>query len=112
MGVFFERPATLDRTAVKEKIKEALKEEQAQDSEADEKAEQKTNEIEIAPAGYTTFNTGRFVGATIIFSLIVIAAITTDALGGMDDSSTALWGLTGTIFGVVVGFLAGEKPTG
>ena len=62
----------------------------------------------VAPEPKDTFRTGRFLGALAIFTAVVIAAIVTDATG-LDDSSKALWGFGATIFGVVVGFLAGEK---
>jgi hypothetical protein len=108
MGVFFDTQG-LDREKVKQEIKDALEKSPGDVPDKEKEAEEKTNKIEIAPPGYPKFNAGRFFGAVVIWALIVAAAITTDAVGGMDDSTTALWALAGTIFGVVVGFLGGEK---
>ena len=105
MGVFFERTA-ISQLDVKEAIKNALQTEPA--TVQDPEAEAKQKAAEVAPAGYGKFNTGRFIGALVIFGAMVAAAIVTDGTG-LDDSSKALWGFAATIFGVVVGFLAGEK---
>jgi hypothetical protein len=106
MGLFFEPAANIDRTDVRGAIKEALQKDPATVADADAESEKKTNEI--APLGYAKFNAGRFIGAILIFAAIVGCAIGTDA-AGLSDSEKALWGLAGTIFGVVVGFLGGEK---
>jgi hypothetical protein len=56
-----------------------------------------------------TFQPQRFLIALGVFLAIVLAAIVTEGFG-LDDSSKALYGLSGTILGLVVGFLGGEKP--
>ncbi|HEY1775662.1 MAG TPA: hypothetical protein VGG41_05815 [Solirubrobacteraceae bacterium] len=58
--------------------------------------------------GGAKFNTGRFVVATIIFAALLGGAITTDATN-LTSSSTALYALATTVFGVVIGFLGGES---
>jgi hypothetical protein len=105
VGVFFEK-ASVDRGDVKDAIQDALEKDPSTVQNKEAEAEKKT--AEIAPAGYGKFNTGRFLGALLIFAAIVGTAIGTDA-ASLDDSSVALWGFAATIFGVVVGFLAGEK---
>jgi hypothetical protein len=47
--------------------------------------------------------------ALAVFVAIVLAAVVTDALK-LETSPEALFGLAGTILGLVVGFLGGEKP--
>ena len=58
--------------------------------------------------GGAKFNTGRFLVALGIFLLLLAAGITTDALK-LTNSYTTLFALSTTIFGVIVGFLGGEK---
>ncbi len=106
MGLFFQPAASIDRSEVRGAISAALKRDPSTVADADAEATRKTDEI--APAGYAKFNTGRFIGAMVIFGAIVGCAIGTEA-AGLADSEKALWGLAGTIFGVVVGFLGGEK---
>jgi hypothetical protein len=107
MGLFYERAAAPTRDDIKGAILDALDTQPPASSEEREgEAEARTSEI--APAGYAKFNTGRFVGALVIFALIVVGAIVCEATD-LNDSSKALWGFGATIFGVVVGFLAGEK---
>lgn len=104
MGLFFDR--TAPQAELQTVIEEALRTDPGEVADPKTTAEQKASEI--APAGYGRFNKGRFVGALLLFAAIVVAAIITDA-ADIDDSSKALWGLAATVFGVVVGFLGGEK---
>lgn len=110
MGVFFVDQPGGGKDAI-EVIKEALNTEKpATEEDAAKQAEAKA--AEIAPAGYKSFSVERFFGALAIFLVIVVAAIITDLNSDLTDSSKALWGFAATIFGVVVGFLAGEKAAG
>ena len=105
MGVFFET-GRVRSADVKNVIKDALETDPTTVGDSDAVAEERA--AEIAPAGYGKFIPARFIGALVIFAVIVVAAIATEATD-LDESSTALWGFAATIFGVVVGFLAGEK---
>ena len=107
MGLFYERAAAPNREDIKGAIADALETEPPATTE-DREGEAEARTAEIAPAGYAKFNTGRFVGAIVIFAVIVVAAIVCEATD-LSDSSKALWGFAATIFGVVVGFLGGEK---
>jgi hypothetical protein len=106
VGVFFQTQGEPPRAAVAAAIKDALETDPANVPDPAGAAQDKA--AEIAPAGYESFNTGRFIGALIIFAAVVGCAIGTDA-AGLGDSSKALYGFAATIFGVVVGFLGGEK---
>ena len=64
--------------------------------------------IEAVGVGGAKFNTGRFLVALGIFLLLLAGGITTDALK-LTNSYTTLFALSITIFGVIVGFLGGEK---
>jgi hypothetical protein len=105
MAVFFEPPA---RRNVKEAFKDALETDPTTVADAEQEAEERATEV--APAGYARFNSGRFIGAVVLWSLVVVAAIVTEATD-LDKSSDALWGAAAIVFGIVVGFLAGEKST-
>jgi hypothetical protein len=59
--------------------------------------------------GDKTFNTVRFLVATGIFVVLVIAAVATD-VADLKSSPAALYALATTVFGIVVGFLSAEKP--
>lgn len=45
-----------------------------------------------------------------ILALLVAAAVVTEA-ADLDRSSEALWGLTASVLGLVVGLLGGEKAS-
>lgn len=106
MPVFYERVEPPEQTSVKGAIKDALSTDPAEVDDVEEEAEQRA--AQIAPAGYARFNAGRFVGALALWALIVIAGIVTEATD-LDKSSDALWGAAAIVFGVIVGFLAGEQ---
>jgi len=72
---------------------------------ASAKAEAITNEL----LGGSSFNTGRFLVALLIFAVLLGGAIATDAVE-LKSSPAALYALATTVFGVVVGFLGSEKP--
>jgi hypothetical protein len=76
----------------------------AADAQASGSAADLTNQL----LGGAKFNTGRFLVALGIFLLLLAAGITTDALK-LTNSYTTLFALSTTIFGVIVGFLGGEK---
>jgi hypothetical protein len=107
MAVFYERVPTSDAETVKDALEDALRTEPMSVG-VEEEAEKRA--AAVAPAGYAKFNGRRFVGAVLIWALVVIAAIVTEAVD-LDKSSDALWGAAAIVFGVVVGFLAGEKPS-
>lgn len=108
MGVFFETSPGAQRTTVKAAIAHALQTDPQTVQDIDQEAEQRASAAVDPPAGYAKFNAGRFGGALLIFAAIVGSAIGTDA-AGLGDSSKALYGFAATVFGVVVGFLGGEK---
>jgi hypothetical protein len=103
MAVFFE-PAR-GRT-VKDALADALTTHPDTVDNVEQEAEDRA--AAVAPAGYAKFNAGRFLGAVVLWALVVVAAIVTEATD-LDTSSDALWGAAAIVFGVVVGFLAGEK---
>jgi hypothetical protein len=105
MPVFYERVEGAEQS-VKGALKAALSKHPAEVEDLDKEAEERA--AEIAPAGYAKFNTGRFLGALTLWSLIVVAGIVTEATS-LDKSSDALWGAAAIVFGVIVGFLAGEQ---
>ncbi|MGO8685686.1 MAG: hypothetical protein ACLQT7_00680 [Candidatus Dormibacteria bacterium] len=76
----------------------------AADAQASSSAADLTNQL----LGGTTFNTGRFLVALAIFVVLLGGGVTADALK-LTNSYTTLFALSTTIFGVVVGFLGGEK---
>jgi hypothetical protein len=76
----------------------------AADAQASGSAADLTNQL----LGGAKFNTGRFLVALGIFLLLLAAGITTDALK-LTNSYNTLFALSTTIFGVIVGFLGGEK---
>ena len=106
MPVFYERVEPPPRERVKGALRDALAKDPAEVGDVEEEAEQRA--AEIAPAGYSRFNAGRFVGALALWALIVVAGIVTEATD-LDKSSDALWGAAAIVFGVIVGFLAGEQ---
>jgi hypothetical protein len=108
MAVFYERVPTSDAKTVEEAFEDALTTEPMSVGNVEEEAAKRA--AAVAPAGYAKFNGRRFVGAVLIWALVVIAAIVTEAVD-LDKSSDALWGAAAIVFGVVVGFLAGEKPS-
>jgi hypothetical protein len=106
MGVFYDRvPAEEPRTA-RAVIADALQTDPKAVQNVD--AEAKKRAAELAPAGYAKFNAGRFIGALALFASIVAGAVVCEATD-LEKSSDALWALAATVFGVVVGFLGGEK---
>lgn len=109
MGLFYERVSTGAGKTMKEALAEALETDPSSVGNVEEAA--KVRAAEVAPAGYTKFNAGRFIGAVVVFAIIVAAGIATEAFD-LDKSSDALWALAATVFGVVVGFLGGEKAAG
>ena len=76
----------------------------AADAPASSSAADLTNQL----LGGAKFNTGRFLVALGIFLLLLAGGITTDAMK-LTNSYTTLFALSTTIFGVIVGFLGGEK---
>jgi hypothetical protein len=76
----------------------------AADAQASSSAADLSNQL----LGGAKFNTGRFLVALGIFLLLLAGGITTDALK-LTNSYTTLFALSITIFGVIVGFLGGEK---
>ena len=106
MGVFFERVPTSSEKTVQDVVAEALRTDPNAVGNVDDEAKERASEV--APAGYTTFNASRFIGALVLWGLIVAGGIATEAFD-LDKSSDALWGASAVVFGVVVGFLAGEK---
>jgi hypothetical protein len=104
--IFYERVEPEKRKSAKGALKDALSKDPAEVDDLEQEAE--TLAAEIAPAGYAKFNTGRFVGALALWALIVLAGIATEATD-LDKSSDALWGAAAIVFGVIVGFLAGEQ---
>jgi hypothetical protein len=59
--------------------------------------------------GGPSFNTGRFAVALAIFFVLLGGGIGAD-IASLKDSSTALYALATTVFGVVLGFLGAEHP--
>ena len=106
MGVFFERVPTGAEKTVRDVVAEALRTDPNAVGNVEDDA--KDRAAEVAPAGYTTFNAGRFIGALVLWGLVVAGGIATEAFD-LDKSSDALWAASAIVFGVVVGFLAGEK---
>ena len=106
MPVFYERVEPPDQRSVKGALEEALRKDPAEVDDMETEAEERA--AEIAPAGYAKFNAGRFVGALVLWALIVTAGIVTEATD-LEKSSDALWGAAAIVFGVIVGFLAGEQ---
>jgi hypothetical protein len=105
MPVFYER-VKADEDRVKGALKEALTTHPAEVGDVDQEVERRA--ADIAPVGYAQFNAGRFLGALVLWALIVIGGIVTEATS-LDNSSDALWGAAAIVFGVIVGFLAGEQ---
>jgi hypothetical protein len=52
----------------------------------------------------------RLVAALAILGILVAAAVGAEA-ADLDKSSDALWGLTSSVLGLVVGLLGGEKAS-
>lgn len=63
-----------------------------------------------AMAGSPTFQSTRFLVAMVIFLALLGIAIGCDA-SGLTSSTTALYSLASSLFGVIVGFLGGEKSS-
>ena len=105
MGLFYEQVPAGGKTT-KDVVADALA--TNPDDVGDIGLEAQKRSAEIAPAGYAKFNAGRFVGAVVLWAATVAGAIVTEATD-LDKSSDALWAAAAIVFGVVVGFLAGEK---
>jgi hypothetical protein len=76
----------------------------AADAQASSTAADLTNQL----LGGARFNTGRFVVALVIFLALLGGGVAADALK-LTNSYTTLFALSTTVFGVIVGFLGGEK---
>ncbi len=105
MGLFYEQVPAGGRTT-REVLADALETNPSDVRDVPLEAEKRA--AEIAPAGYAKFNGRRFVGAVVLWAATVAGAIATEA-ADLERSSDALWGAAAIVFGVVVGFLAGEK---
>jgi hypothetical protein len=107
MGVFFE--AELAQPKVREAIRDALETDPRQVQDTAGEVAKRANAVADDIRQGTKFQSGRFLLALAVFVAIVLAAVVTDALK-LETSPEALFGLAGTILGLVVGFLGGEKP--
>lgn len=107
MGVFFE--AELAQPKVREAIRDALETDPGEVPDKAGEAAKRANAVTDDIRQGTKFQSGRFLLALAVFVAIVLAAVITDALK-LETSPEALYGLAGTILGLVVGFLGGEKP--
>jgi hypothetical protein len=89
-------------------LREALNNDPPPLSDASKAAAEKASKVMVQVSAGGEFKTGRFIGALVIFAVIVGGAAGADA-AGLPDSSKALYGFAATIFGLVVGLLGGEK---
>lgn len=62
-------------------------------------------------ASSTQFHTGRFIGAVVIFGILLGLAVVADDRHWASDPSK-LYDLAGTVLGVILGFLGGEGTAG
>jgi len=73
-------------------------------------AQQAAQAAANALLGGATLNTGRFLVAAAIFLALLGTAIGCDA-SGLTSSTTAIYSLVSSIFGVIVGVLGGENTS-
>jgi hypothetical protein len=64
-----------------------------------------------AGASSTQFHAGRFIGAIVIFALLLGFAVLADDRHWVSDPSK-LYDMATTVLGVIVGFLGGEGTAG
>lgn len=107
MGIFYERASV--RPAVHEALRDALAAPtppQADiDAEAARRAAGVTDDLERS----STLQVSRVLVALGLFCALIGAAIATEA-ADLGASSKALWGLTASVLGLIVGFSAGRSP--
>lgn len=116
MGVFYETAAApeslLPVSRVRSMIEESLKTAPPQgDTELGAKVDEAIGAAkadETTGAVVTALQGQRLLIASCLVLLLVIAGVVTEA-NGWADSSKAVWALTTTAFGVIVGLLGGES---
>jgi hypothetical protein len=107
MGIFFEVQPV--QSKVRESIRDALEEDPRQVPNLEAEAAARASAVAEKVRQGVTFQPQRFLIALAVFLTIVVAAIVTESFG-LNDSPKALFFLAGTILGLIVGFLGGEKP--
>jgi len=91
-------------------VESALQMQPPDPSQVENEANVRTAAVANELLGGPKFNTGRFVITVVIFAAIVGAAVWTEA-ANLSTSPGVLFGFAGSLFGIVVGFLGGEKPS-
>jgi hypothetical protein len=107
MGVFFETQPV--ESVLHQHLARAFSAERVGDAQAAALAAQSVSDVEAEILRARRFMPWRVVFAFAVFGALVAGAIVADA-EGLDDSTSALYGFAGSVFGVIVGFLGSEKP--
>jgi hypothetical protein len=105
VGVFFDARGITDVDAVRDTISESLQRPPPPVGDLQVETTTRVNKL-LVPGD--TFKGLNLLIAVGILAVFVAAAVITDATG-VDDSSKALFGLSTTILGVIVGLLGGER---
>jgi hypothetical protein len=105
MGIFYTRPSP--QPIVQNAIQNALETNPANVN-VEEQAVARAHTVSEQLGATGEFQTGRFLVALAIIIAFIAAAIITEA-SNLPDSSKALWGLSATVLGVIVGLLGGES---
>ena len=108
MGIFFS--GDVDAQPVEDALTEAmLQPPPANEADARQQAKVPARRAaRSAAAGGAKFEVGRFIGAVVIFGVLLVLAIAADALDWVSDPKY-LYGFPTTVLGVIVGLLGGEK---
>jgi hypothetical protein len=108
MGIFFS--GDVDTQPVEDVLTEAMLQPPLA-SEADARQQAKVPARRAARSAVTgggKFETGRFIGAVVIFGVLLGVAVAADALDWVSDPKY-LYAFPTTVLGVIVGLLGGEK---
>ena len=110
MGIFWQ-PQPQPQPLVTQQFRAALAAPPPPTEELERQAQDLATRAASAPPSQSgEVNKGNLITAILIVVAFVGAGIGTDA-AGLSASSTALFGLGTTAFGIIVGLLGGEKST-
>jgi hypothetical protein len=110
MGLFISR--TVNPQPIQEQLRNAYMAPQLPGDAAESRAaDEAPAAAQSSAAGPIKFHAGRFLGALIIFGILLGVAIVAEANEWVEDTGR-IYDLATTVLGVIVGFLGGEAAGG